>query len=144
MIVKRVQHQLDSVIVKHVFPARKAGANLLGLVIEADENRVQVFVVIAEVGFGALRDRLSVTGNALHELVDLRHLACPCRRRASSPGNLPGGSVADPGDGDLGEVRWRCRKDRRGKAKSQDCGAAENILPPPPHARLRVSPVLLR
>ena len=81
MIVERVQHQLDIVIVKHVFPPRKMGANLVRLIVEADEDDVQVLVVIAEVGLGTLRDRLSVTGSALDELVDLGHLALPCRTR---------------------------------------------------------------
>ena len=67
MIVERVQHQFDSVIVKYVFAARKTGTNLLGLIVEADEDGVQVLVVIAEVGFGTLGGRLPVTGNALYE-----------------------------------------------------------------------------
>ena len=55
VIVERVQHQLDIVIVKHFFPPRKIGANLMRLIVEADEDDVQVLVVISQVGLGALR-----------------------------------------------------------------------------------------
>jgi hypothetical protein len=48
-----VQHQLDCIVVKHVFPPREPGASFLRLVVEADEDSVQVLVVIAEVGLGA-------------------------------------------------------------------------------------------
>jgi hypothetical protein len=54
MIVKGVQHQLDGVVVKHVFTPREPGANFLWLIVEADENGVQVLVVIAKIGLGAL------------------------------------------------------------------------------------------
>ena len=91
MIVERVQHHFDIVIVKHVFAARKTSTNLLGLIIEANEDDIQVLVVIAKVGLGALGGRLSVTGSALDKAVDLGQLAFPCRARASSAGSLPAG-----------------------------------------------------
>ena len=40
MIMKCVQHQLDGVIVKDIFPSGQAGADVAGLVIEANENRI--------------------------------------------------------------------------------------------------------
>ena len=89
VIVERVQHQLDIVIVKHFFPPRKIGANLMRLIIEANEDDVQVLVVIAKVGLGALRDRLSVTGSALDKLVDPWPSCLAMPDSASSPGNLP-------------------------------------------------------
>ena len=55
VIVERVQHQFDIVIIKYLFPPRKTGANLVRLTIEADEDDIQVLVVIAKVGLGTLR-----------------------------------------------------------------------------------------
>src|SRR5713101_3365691 len=72
MIVEGIQHHLNRVIVKHVFPMRKPRPNFLRLTIEANKNHVQIPVVIAKVGLGAVRSRLTVAWSALNEALDLR------------------------------------------------------------------------
>jgi hypothetical protein len=54
VIVERVQHHFDGIVVKHVFPPGEPGANLVWVAVVTDEDGVQVLVVIAEIGLGAL------------------------------------------------------------------------------------------
>ncbi len=111
MIVEGIQHHLNLVIVKHVFAMRKPGPNFLRLIIEANENHIQVLVVIAKVGLGAVRGRLTVAGSALNEAVNLRQLAFPCRAGLHLQKVLQRGRTADTPDIDLTKGRRRSGKE---------------------------------
>ena len=71
--MKRIEHDLDVVIVVDVLAPRHSSAHLPGIV-EADEDYVQILLVIAEIGVGGLGDRLAIVRVALHEACDPRHL----------------------------------------------------------------------
>jgi hypothetical protein len=72
-VVKRIEDDLDLIVVVDVFAARHASAHLAGIV-DAHEDGIEIFLVIAEVGIGGLGDTLSVVRVALGEAADLRHL----------------------------------------------------------------------
>ena len=54
VVIKRIQHEFDKVIVENVLATRQASAELLRLPIEADEDRVQVLGVVSEIDLGSL------------------------------------------------------------------------------------------
>ena len=65
-VVKRVEHDLDLVVIVNIFAARHACAYLLG-VIEADEDCVEVFLVVAEISVGAFGSGLAIRRLVLNE-----------------------------------------------------------------------------
>ena len=100
-VVKCVEDDLDLVVIVNVFAARQPGAHLLRIV-EADENRVKIFLVITEIGVGWLRYAFAVVRIALREAGDFGHfqgrIALRLHRqeivkrwRTRQPGNRDGG-----------------------------------------------------
>ena len=67
-----IDHDGHIVVTVEVFAASLVGANLGGIVV-ADENHVEILLVVAEVGLGGLADRLAVMGLLLDEMGNLRH-----------------------------------------------------------------------
>jgi hypothetical protein len=64
--MKGIEHKLNGVVVLYVFAAGEMGANLGGIV-EADEDDVEILLVVPEIGDGALGGRGAVVGIALDE-----------------------------------------------------------------------------
>ena len=71
--MKRIQHDLDLVIVENVLPPRHARPHFLRIV-EANEHDVEIFPVVAEIGCRLLRNFFSIVWVALHKARHLRHL----------------------------------------------------------------------
>ena len=72
-VVKGIEHDLDLVVVVNVFSARHAGAHLFRI-IEANEDHVEIFLVVAEISVGGLGYSFAVVRIALCEARDFRHL----------------------------------------------------------------------
>jgi hypothetical protein len=73
VIVERIQHEFDKIIVEDVFAPRQPGAYLLWFAVKTNEDRVQVFGVVSEIDLGTLGNRCAVAGYSLPELI------CPCQ-----------------------------------------------------------------
>ncbi len=54
MVVEGVEHDLDRIVGEDVFAATETGPNFFGFAVEANENRVEVLVVVSEVDNRAL------------------------------------------------------------------------------------------
>jgi hypothetical protein len=143
MVVEGVQHQLNRVIIEHVFPPREPGTNLVRLIVEADENRVEIPVVIPKIGLGRLRHGFTVAGNALNKAVYLGQFSVPSRAGFHLEKVFELGNTADSWDDDLSKIRRRCRPQRGREAEGDERCPITEILPQLRHARLRVSPVWL-
>ena len=72
-VVEGVENDLDLIVVEDVLAAGHAGPHFAGIV-EAYEDHVQIFLVVAEVGVGGLGNIFSIVRIALGEASDLRHL----------------------------------------------------------------------
>src|SRR5258708_16926269 len=67
-VMKRVEHDLDLIVVVNIFAARHACAHLLG-VIEADKDDVEIFLVVAQVKSLRRLDRKSTRLNSSHQII---------------------------------------------------------------------------
>ena len=67
MIVKRIEHDLDRVIIEYIFPARQTSPDLAGLRIEGNKDCVQILGVVSKVDVGTLGRWSAVSRNALNE-----------------------------------------------------------------------------
>ena len=65
-VVKRVEHDLDRVVVRYILAARFVSPYLARF-IETHEHCIKILFVISEVGFGACGDRGAIMRIALHE-----------------------------------------------------------------------------
>ena len=116
-VVVGIQEDRDHVVAQDRFALRHVRADL-GRVVLADEDRVQVPLVVREVRRGLDRRRDAVAGLPLHEARDRDSW----RRRL--PVEVAGqhGRVGDPGDGD-GRLLRSCSRRRTGDgAQQQDSG----------------------
>src|SRR6185437_15427697 len=71
-VAERVKHDLDLIIVINIFPARKASANLSG-VIEAHEDDVKILLVVSQVSGCWFGNRATILRVALDEARDRLH-----------------------------------------------------------------------
>jgi hypothetical protein len=72
-IVKGIKDDLNLIIVEDVFTSREAGPDFRWIV-ETDEDGVKIFVIVANIGVGRFRYRLSVMRITLGKAGDLSHL----------------------------------------------------------------------
>src|ERR1041385_5519807 len=77
MVVKRVQHYFDNVVIEDVLSFGETGAHFAWLVVEADKNCVQIFAVVAQICLGTLRRKFAVAGSSLKKSVDFCQLSFP-------------------------------------------------------------------
>ena len=71
--MERIKNDFDLIVVEDVLAAGHAGAHFPGI-IEANENDIQILLVIAEISVGRLGDGVTVVRIALGETCDLRHM----------------------------------------------------------------------
>src|ERR1051326_3058358 len=79
MVVKRVQHYFDDVVIEDVLTLREPGAYFAWLIIEADKNCVQIFAVVTQICLSTLRRKFTVARSTLKKSVDLCQLSFPRR-----------------------------------------------------------------
>ena len=72
-VVKRVEHNLDVIVIVDIFAARHASANLLRIV-EANKHYVEIFLVVTEISFGRLGNLFAIVRVTLREASYPGHL----------------------------------------------------------------------
>src|SRR2546421_9539669 len=79
-IVKRIQHDLDRVVIEDISPPRHPRPHL-GWIIETYEHHVQVLLVVAQICLGSLRRGIAIVRVSLYETCNFDHLGriCSCR-----------------------------------------------------------------
>jgi hypothetical protein len=98
-IVKRIEHDLDLIVVVNIFAIRHAGANFAGI-IEADEDGVEIFLVVTEIRLCRLGDGLAVVGLALGKSGNFGHLQGDFALRLHGKEVVNGWRALQAGDGE--------------------------------------------
>ena len=80
--MKGIQKNVHLVIAPIAFSWRHAGADQVRALVEADEDGIEVFIVVAQIGLRALADGVSVPRQVLNEPGDFRQFSLRSSIRA--------------------------------------------------------------
>ena len=108
MIVECVEHDLDRVVVEDVIATGEPGADFIWFRVKADEDDVQVPVIVAQIGVSLLGGRLAIVRNPLRELINLGKFSFPGTARLHFKECLQAWRTAYARDYDLAEFGRRC------------------------------------
>ena len=108
-----------------------------GVLVVADESRVEIFVRISQVGDGGFSGRLAIVRISLHEVTDPQHLPCALGSGMATPGSQPSlGSASSMGTLTWARVAHRCTVDRKFAGQAR-VPTAERTMSASPHRRHR-------
>ena len=111
----------------NIFAGRHARPHLPRIV-KAHEDGIQIFLVVAEISFGGLRNRLAIVGIALGESGDLGHLQGNFSLRLHGQKIFQGWRALQPRDGQRGRSELCWSGALRGGILRRKAGAADGDL----------------
>ncbi len=75
MIVEAINPDINKVIVPDIVTMTEVSANLTRLLIKTNEHGVEILIVVAQIGDGALAHRIAIVRDPLPESFDSCHFA---------------------------------------------------------------------